>query len=244
MSSNSSFQGSANFANNAYDYLTDYNPTDDNIPSSNNIPVTFEGALVNESPGGYCISWEGNIPSSLHTGEIIALEHKQEQCEPYWVVGAIRWIKEISLDKAHIGVQFLGPCTKAARAFIAENHTEDLGVRALLLPALTSYGRPQTLITPPLPFKEGTNVSVVIDGKHMAIKKDPITDPGKASKAGRLDLIKKKGRFVTTKIRWGLESMGSSELRTVYEDGELLIDENLETIRARSWQRLEEYQQA
>ena len=169
MSSNSSFQGSANFANNAYDYLTDYNPTDDNIPSSNNIPVTFEGALVNESPGGYCISWEGNIPSSLHTGEIIALEHKQEQCEPYWVVGAIRWIKEISLDKAHIGVQFLGPCTKAARAFIAENHTEDLGVRALLLPALTSYGRPQTLITPPLPFKEGTNVSVVIDGKTYLV---------------------------------------------------------------------------
>ncbi len=80
--------------------------------------------------------------------------------------------------------------------------------------------------------------SVVIDGQHMAIKKDPITDPGKASKAGRLDLVKRKGRFVTTRIGWGLESMGDSVLRTVYENGELLIDDDLETIRERSWERV------
>ena len=76
--------------------------------------------------------------------------------------------------------------------------------------------------------------SITIDGKDVDVFKDPITDPGKTSKKGKLDLVE-LGKLGTptysTVVGTGLPH---SALRTVYENGEILIDETLEIIRQRS----------
>lgn len=73
-----------------------------------------------------------------------------------------------------------------------------------------------------------------IDGKGRDIKKSPITDLGKSSKAGRLDLVaNKSGQLLTLRLNDDEITNGSSIMRTVYENGKLLVDENLETIRKR-----------
>ena len=70
---------------------------------------------------------------------------------------------------------------------------------------------------------------VVVDGVARPVSKDPITDPGKKSKTGRLELYRINGKYVTS-----AESLeGEKVLQTVYEDGELLIDQTLAEIRAR-----------
>lgn len=75
--------------------------------------------------------------------------------------------------------------------------------------------------------------SICINGHNADVYKDPITDSGKRSKAGRLDLIKDNGQFKTVNI--GSEPVHNcSELRTVYENGKVLIDDNFDNIRARS----------
>ena len=77
--------------------------------------------------------------------------------------------------------------------------------------------------------------SIQINSVQRDVFKDPITDPGKTSKRGRLQLIKDEvGNYQTVPERpWN-----RNELVTIYENGELLVDETLDTIRARANQHL------
>lgn len=76
--------------------------------------------------------------------------------------------------------------------------------------------------------------SITVDGEERSVFKDPITDHGKASKAGKLDLIEDNGKFKTVKLGEGQEFDPYSCMRTVFENGEILIEDDLETIRTRA----------
>lgn len=84
--------------------------------------------------------------------------------------------------------------------------------------------------------------AIEIDGVWHDVFKDPITDPGKRSKRGRLAVIEHAartdaGRFDTVRLDGLLDSgldPRCNRLRPVYRNGELLVDERLETIRERA----------
>ena len=71
---------------------------------------------------------------------------------------------------------------------------------------------------------------VEVNNIGQDIFKDPVTDPGKRSKAGRVDLVKKDGMFMTVPYDAGT----MSQLDTVFENGRLLRIQTLEEIRALS----------
>ncbi len=73
---------------------------------------------------------------------------------------------------------------------------------------------------------------VTIDGEAIAVYKDPVTDPGKRSKAGRLALIQ-RGEIYET-IPETDEAARFNQLETVYENGKILQEETLDAIRARA----------
>lgn len=73
--------------------------------------------------------------------------------------------------------------------------------------------------------------SVNINGAATPVFKDPATDPGKRSKAGRLDLIVDQGRYRTVVLEKQPQHV-QSVLETVYENGKLLREFDLEEIRA------------
>jgi nicotinamide phosphoribosyltransferase len=77
--------------------------------------------------------------------------------------------------------------------------------------------------------------AIVVDGRLREVYKQPITDAGKNSKRGRLDLVRREGVYETVKIE-DAETIAAedSSLRTVYENGELLIDDRLDEIRKRA----------
>lgn len=78
--------------------------------------------------------------------------------------------------------------------------------------------------------------AIVVDGELRDVYKQPITDAGKNSKKGRLDLIKdESGEYKTVRLP-DVETLSAekSQLRIIYENGELLIDDNLEEIRERA----------
>lgn len=70
--------------------------------------------------------------------------------------------------------------------------------------------------------------SINVGGTWRDVFKDPITDPGKTSKKGRLQLIvTENGEYQTVPERpWNQDI-----LQTVYENGQLLVDYTLEDIR-------------
>jgi nicotinic acid phosphoribosyltransferase len=80
--------------------------------------------------------------------------------------------------------------------------------------------------------------SVNVNGTWRDVYKDPVTDPGKTSKKGRLQLIKnEQGEYQTVPERpWNKD-----ELVTIYENGQLLVDYTLEHVRINASQCLHNF---
>ena len=71
-----------------------------------------------------------------------------------------------------------------------------------------------------------------VNGEWRDVYKDPVTDPGKESKKGRLALIKTESGFETVKEA---ELSGRENLlRPIYKNGELLVEQTLEDVRRRA----------
>lgn len=76
-----------------------------------------------------------------------------------------------------------------------------------------------------------------VDGAWIDVSKDPVTDPGKRSKAGRLMLQRNAaGDYRTVAMGDGeaIEAGWTDAMVTVWENGRLLADHSLAEIRARS----------
>jgi nicotinamide phosphoribosyltransferase len=69
-----------------------------------------------------------------------------------------------------------------------------------------------------------------IDGEWASVKKEPVTDPGKTSKAGRLALIKEAGQFRTIPVQTG-HNVPDDYLEPVFRNGELLREQTFAEIR-------------
>lgn len=77
--------------------------------------------------------------------------------------------------------------------------------------------------------------AVRVEGEWRDVYKDPVTDPGKVSKKGRLDLVRDPTtREYLTYPLDGHAPLASSEMVDVFRDGELLRDWTLEDVRRKS----------
>jgi len=83
--------------------------------------------------------------------------------------------------------------------------------------------------------------SVIVDGKERDVWKDPITDPNKWSKRGRLALINHAQHgYMTLPVMELHSEIGDAYagmqdvLHPVYKNGQLLIDESLDVVRQRA----------
>lgn len=74
----------------------------------------------------------------------------------------------------------------------------------------------------------------VIDGKPVNVYKDPITDCGKKSKRGRLQLVKNSDGVYETQQEVVEENLSTDELITVFENGTLVKEWSFDEIRARA----------
>jgi nicotinamide phosphoribosyltransferase len=73
--------------------------------------------------------------------------------------------------------------------------------------------------------------AIDVNGQWHDVYKQPVTDPGKDSRAGRFVLLKDGGEFVTVKNS-GQQIDGADQLEIVLEDGVVRRDQTLEEIRA------------
>ncbi len=76
--------------------------------------------------------------------------------------------------------------------------------------------------------------AAIVDGQYRPVYKDPVTDPRKRSKDGVLDLVLEGTRFVTKQYTDFATAYPGSALRTVYRNGEVIVQDTLEQIRARA----------
>lgn len=79
--------------------------------------------------------------------------------------------------------------------------------------------------------------AIEVNGDWIDVYKDPITDRGKTSKKGRQALVKRDGVFTTIRkddLVKGAHGVEKDYLRTVYHNGELMVDDTLSMIRERA----------
>ncbi len=76
--------------------------------------------------------------------------------------------------------------------------------------------------------------AIRVNNEWVPIFKDPVTDSGKKSKAGRLTLVRSKtsGEYLTVPKGISLDEEWEDIMKTVYENGKMLNSQNLDQIRA------------
>jgi hypothetical protein len=124
--------------------------------------------MLDASPGGYCLEWEGSLPPHLRTGDIVSV---RENNEDHRVVGVIRWISQLEEANSLLGVELLSPRGMPYGARIQQKTgTKAPVIRVLLLPEIKLVGQPHTLLTPRAGFKERQKVTLLREGEEFLVQ--------------------------------------------------------------------------
>lgn len=128
---------------------------------------TFEVQRVDHSPGGFCLSWQGEVPAQLQAGELLGLQDATSQT---WSVAVVRWIRQVRGSGPQMGVELIAPAAQpCGLRLLRKTEQSSEYLRALLLPEISVISRPATLIVPRLPFQEGQKVQINQNGdEHRA----------------------------------------------------------------------------
>ncbi len=127
-----------------------------------------EADILNISPGGYCISLEGQPPANTQTGEVIGLVETEANGDENWHIGVIRWIKRSKQQAGvQLGVQLIAPGAKPVQSQLKHGKTNgQVFQNALLLPELKGIGQPATLVTNPVLFSPKQKITIM-DGEEV-----------------------------------------------------------------------------
>ncbi|MCO6056459.1 molecular chaperone [Pseudomonas sp. MOB-449] len=139
--------------------------------------ATFKVAVVNHSPGGYCLSWPKDVPSQLQAGELLGA---QDSAGQGWSIAVVRWIRQVRGGGTQMGIELVAPQAQSCGVLLMRKGEQNSHyLRALLLPAISAISRPATLITPRLPFQEGNKVQINLQGnEHRAVLTRRLTSTG------------------------------------------------------------------
>lgn len=122
---------------------------------------SYKVTLINTSPGGYCLHWEGDVPSAIQAGELIGI---QESGVRHWSIGVIRWIRHLRNQGTQLGVELLAPKAEVGIArLLQKTGSNGPQMRALVLPAIKAIAQPATLLLPRIPFRTGNKIELLHD---------------------------------------------------------------------------------
>ncbi len=120
--------------------------------------------MINSSPGGYCLHWDGTLPAAIQAGELIGV---QEHGIRHWSIGVIRWIRHLRDQGTQLGIELLAPKAQVGAARLLQKTGENGPMmRALLLPAIKAIAQPATLLLPRMPFRTGNKVELLFSDEQ------------------------------------------------------------------------------
>ena len=120
--------------------------------------TVFRILLQNVSAGGYCLFWQGDLPSSrIEAGELIGLREPDRRV---WSIGVVRWIKQLK-GGSQLGVQVLThqPVPYGAACVFDMGGYSDY-MRAIHIPNPNMANQPPSLLTASVPFQENVRVKL------------------------------------------------------------------------------------
>lgn len=131
-------------------------------PEPGEVYPTYALPVVNQSPGGYCLSWLKDVPAQLQAGELLAI---QDTVQASWRVALVRWIRQVRGGGTQMGIELIAPSAQpCGLKLLRKGDPSSQFLRALQLPAIEAISQPANLITPRLPFQQGNKVLINLHG--------------------------------------------------------------------------------
>ncbi len=129
--------------------------------------TVFQIVIQNISAGGYCLLWQGDLPSKIEAGELVGLRERGRRA---WSIGVIRWVRQLK-DASQLGIQLLTNQPVPYGAAV----TYDMGgysdhMRAIHIPAPMMANQPPSLLTGPMPFQENSRVKLKQDDQNLEVR--------------------------------------------------------------------------
>jgi len=124
---------------------------------------TYALPVINHSPGGYCLSWPGEVPAELQAGEMVGIE---DSSGAGWSIAVVRWIRQVRGGGTQMGIEQVAPYAEPCGLQLVRTRDDQSHyLRGLLLPAISAIDLPATLLAPRLPFQEGNKVLINTNGE-------------------------------------------------------------------------------
>ncbi|MGD2084396.1 MAG: hypothetical protein PVF91_15650 [Chromatiales bacterium] len=141
---------------------SDSGPSWSAAPDDRDAPRTYTFRTVNESAGGYCISWQGDEVPRVKVGEVIGIRSVKSPSQ--FAIAVIRWMKNEHDEGQQLGIQMLASDSSAAEVQPSGKPNE-APRRAILLPPPRGSDGPAGVLVPPLAFKAGQTVLLIEGGQ-------------------------------------------------------------------------------
>ena len=147
---------------------------DNNQPNFKTVPTNTEAKqyqtdswlIINESAKGMMINNQDDLKNKAQVGELISIQRHPKNRSERWSIGVIRWIKSSHDKSLQMGVETLNPNCAAIGIRAASTPNAPLQ-RTLMLPELINLKQPASLVTSPVPWREGHKIVINMLGKNI-----------------------------------------------------------------------------
>lgn len=130
--------------------------------------TVFRVQLQNASLGGYCLFWQGDLPTSrVEAGELIGLREPDRRV---WSIGVVRWIRQMK-NGSQLGIQLLTnqPVPYGAASVFDLGGQSDY-MRAIHIPSSFIPDLSPSILTASIPFQENTRVKLRQDDSTLDVR--------------------------------------------------------------------------
>lgn len=121
--------------------------------------------IINESDGGYCLSWNSNNMHSIKVGELLGI--RQKDPSQNLDIAVCRWIKQ-EQDSGLLGIALLSSVAQPAEARLLEPE-DSLLHQCLILEKDPATGHSR-LLAPPLAFRSGQGLALIQEQSLIQIQ--------------------------------------------------------------------------
>lgn len=122
--------------------------------------------IINESAKGMMINNKDEFKNKAQVGELVSIRRQMKGRAERWSIGVIRWLKSNQDKSLQMGIETLNPNSAAIGIRAASTPNAPLQ-RTLMLPELINLKQPASLITAPVPWREGHKIIINMLGKEI-----------------------------------------------------------------------------
>jgi cyclic-di-GMP-binding protein len=132
--------------------------------------------ILDQSLGGYRITWENANLVRVKVGELVALTLSVENEESDWMLGVVRWLRYEITGGLSAGIELL---TRHASAIaikpVAHDHSSATPQRGIAMLGL-EHGEERSVLTQGMWDKNALNIELIHEAKMHAIKPQPLLE--------------------------------------------------------------------